>query len=151
MMSWVSLGQPGQSEWLLPSSCRTEHSLESINEHQDCYLWLAPFKITAAPIFVKVKMTGSSAYYEDDDVIWEHLCCKPCAQGPTSVIFVKKMAQRCGVWQIKRMTSLDQDQVSMKSNMFGFRGYSQMKFYKTYKTAKNGLVWFGMVRACISC
>ena len=72
-------------------------------------------------------------------------------QGPISVIFVKKMAQRCGVWQIKRMTSLDQDQVSMKSNMFGFRGYSQMKFYKTYKTAKNGLVWFGMVRACISC
>ena len=33
------------------------------------------------------------------------------------------------------MTSQDQDQVSMKSNMFGFRGYSQMKFYKTYKTA----------------
>ena len=55
------------------------------------------------------------------------------------------MAQRCGVWQIKRMTSLDQDQVSMKSNMFGFRGYSQMKSYKTYKTARNGngLVWFG--------
>ena len=71
-------------------------------------------------------------------------------QGPTSVIFVKKMAHRCGVWQIKRMTSLDQDQVSMKSNMFGFRGYSQMKFYKTYKTAKNGLVWFGLVRAFIS-
>ena len=48
------------------------------------------------------------------------------------------------------MTSQDQDQVSMKSNMFGFRGYSQMKFYKTYKTAKKGLVWFGLVRACIS-
>ena len=63
----------------------------------------------------------------------------------TSLIFVKKMAQRCGVWQIKRMTLLDQDQVSMKSNMFGFRGNSQMKFYKTYKTAKNGLVWFGLV------
>ena len=52
------------------------------------------------------------------------------------------MAQRCGVWQIKRMTSQDQDQVSMKSNMFGFRGYSQMKFYKTYKTAEKGLFWF---------
>ena len=49
------------------------------------------------------------------------------------------------------MSSQDQDQVSMKSNMFDFRGYSQMKFYKTYKTAKNGLVWFGMVRACILC
>ena len=72
-------------------------------------------------------------------------------QGPSSIIFDKKMAQRCGVWQIMRMTSLDQDQVSMKSNMFGFRGYSQMKFYKTYKTAKNGLVWFGLVRAHISC
>ena len=48
------------------------------------------------------------------------------------------------------MTSLDQDQVSMKSNMFGFRGYSQMKFYKTYKTVKNGPVWFGFVRAFIS-
>ena len=69
---------------------------------------------------------------------------------PTSIIFVKKMAQRCGVRQIKRMTSQDQDQVSMKSNMFGFRGYSQMKFYKTYKAAKKGLVWFGLVRACIS-
>ena len=43
------------------------------------------------------------------------------------------------------MTSLDQDQVSMKSNMFGFRDYSQMKFYKTYKTAKHGLVGFGLV------
>ena len=55
---------------------------------QDCTLFrasmntktwrnFAPFKIMAAPIFVKVKMTGKSAYYEDDDVIWEHLCCKP--------------------------------------------------------------------------
>ena len=35
-------------------------------------------------------------------------------QVPTSIIFVKKMAQRCGVWQIKRLTSLDQDQVSKK-------------------------------------
>ena len=50
------------------------------------------------------------------------------AQGPSSIIFVQKMAQRCGVWQIKRMTSQDQDQVSTKSNMFGFGGYSQMKF-----------------------
>ena len=72
-------------------------------------------------------------------------------QGPSSIIFVKKMVQRCGVWQIKRMSSQDQDQVSMKSNMFGFRGYSQMKFYKTHKTAKNRLVWFGLVRAFISC
>ena len=63
------------------------------------------------------------------------------AQVPSSIIFVKKMVQRCGVWQIKRVTSPDQDQVSMKSNMFGFRGYLQMKFYKTYKTAKTGLVW----------
>ena len=37
----------------------------------------------------------------------------------------------------------------MKSNMFGFRGYSQMKFYKTYKTAKNGLVWFGKGMYCM--
>ncbi len=28
------------------------------------------------------------------------------------------------------------DQLSMKSNMFGFRSYSHMKFYKTYKTNK---------------
>ena len=51
-----------------------------------------------------------------------------CTQVPSSIIFVKKMVQRCGVWLIKRMTSQDQDQVSMKSNMFGFGGYSQMKF-----------------------
>ena len=49
-------------------------------------------------------------------------------QVPSSIIFVKIMAQRCGVWQIKRITSQDQDQVSMKSNMFGFGGYSQIKF-----------------------
>ena len=73
------------------------------------------------------------------------------SQGFSSIIFVQKMAQRCGVWQIKHMTLLVQGQVSMKSNMFGFRGYSQMEFYKTYKTAKNGLVWFGLARACISC
>ena len=34
-----------------------------------------------------------------------------------------------------KMSSQDHDQVSMKSNMFGFLGYSQMKFYRTYKTA----------------
>ena len=51
---------------------------------------------------------------------------------------------------MKHMTSLDRDQVCMKSNMFSFRGYSQMKFYKTYKTAKTRLVGFGLVRACIS-
>ena len=50
------------------------------------------------------------------------------SQVPSSIIFVKKMVQRCGVWQINCMTSQDQDQVSMKSNMFGFGGYSQMKF-----------------------
>ena len=70
----------------------------------------------------------------------------PLTQVPTSIIFVKKMAQRCGVWQIKRMTSQDQDQVSMKSNMFGFGGYSQMKFWKCQKLDKKvsfgyGLVW----------
>ena len=54
------------------------------------------------------------------------LCNNHLSQGPSRIIFVKKMVQRCGVWQIKRMTSLDQDQVSMKSNMFGFRGYSQV-------------------------
>ena len=50
------------------------------------------------------------------------------AQVPSSIIFVKKMVQRCGVWQIKGMTSQDQDQVSTKSIMFGFGGYSQKKF-----------------------
>ena len=64
-------------------------------------------------------------------------------QGPSTIIFVQKMAQRCGVW---RMTSQDQDQVSMKSNVFGFGGYSQMKFWKCYKLDKKvsfgyGLVW----------
>ena len=74
---------------------------------------------------------------------------KVTSQVPNSIIFVKKMVQRCGVWQIKRMTSLDQDQASMKSNMFGFGGYSQIMFYITYKRAKYGLVWFGLVRAFI--
>ena len=50
------------------------------------------------------------------------------AQAPSMTLFDKKMVRRCGVWQIKRMTSQDQDQMSMKSNMFGFGGYSQMRF-----------------------
>ena len=44
------------------------------------------------------------------------------------------------------MTPQDQDQVSMKSNMFGFGGHSQMKFGKCHKLEKKvsfgyGLVW----------
>ena len=43
-------------------------------------------------------------------------------------LFDKKMVWRCEVWQIKRMTSQDEDQVLMKSNMLGFGGYSKIKF-----------------------
>ena len=93
----------------------------------------------------KLSMLAECLY----SVSW--LCVVAQSQVPSSIIFVNYMVQRCGLWQIKRMTSPDQDQVSMKSNMFGFRGYSQIKFYKTYKMAKNGLVWFGLARACISC
>ena len=50
------------------------------------------------------------------------------AQVPSMTLFDKKMVRRCGVWQIKHMTSQDKDQVLMKSNMLGFGGYSQMKF-----------------------
>ena len=56
-----------------------------------------------------------------------------CAQGPSLKVFVKKKVQRCGVWQIKPMTSLDPDPLSMKSNNSGFGGYSQMKYYKGCK------------------
>ena len=67
------------------------------------------------------------------------------AQGHSPKVLVKKIAQRCGVWQIKPMTSLDPDPLSTKSNNSGFGGYSQMKIYKG---CKNGikldiLVWFG--------
>ena len=48
-------------------------------------------------------------------------------QAPSSIIFVEKMAQWCGVWKNKHMISQDQDQVSMKSNMFGLEGHSQIK------------------------
>ena len=51
-----------------------------------------------------------------------------CTQVPSMTLFDKKMVRRCGVWQIKRVTSQDKDQVLMKSNMLGFGGYSQMKF-----------------------
>ena len=70
------------------------------------------------------------------------------AQGLNTKIFVKKMAQRCGVWQIKPMISLDQDQVSMKSNMFGFGGCSQMKFLKCYKLDEKVNFRFGLVWLC---
>ena len=46
------------------------------------------------------------------------------SQGPSLGVFVKKKVQRCGVWQIKPMTSPDKDQLSTKSNMCGFGGYS---------------------------
>ena len=49
-------------------------------------------------------------------------------QGHSMWIFVKKMAKRCGGWQIKPMTSPDQDPLSTKSNSSGFGSYSQMKF-----------------------
>ena len=55
------------------------------------------------------------------------------AQGSSLKVFVKKKVQRCGVWQIKPMTSPDQDPLSTKSNMCGFRGYSQIKSYKGCK------------------
>ena len=66
-------------------------------------------------------------------------------QGPSLKVFVKKKVQRCGVWQIKPMTSLDQDPLSTKSNNSGFGGYSQMKIYKGCKngTKLDILVWFG--------
>ena len=50
------------------------------------------------------------------------------SQGHSMRIFVRKMPQRCGVWQIKPMASLDQDPLSTKSNSSGFGSYSQMKF-----------------------
>ena len=69
------------------------------------------------------------------------------AQGSSLKVFVKKKVQRCGVWQIKPMTSLDQDPLSTKSNNSGFRGYSQMKIYKGCKNGRKFdiLVWFGLV------
>ena len=48
-------------------------------------------------------------------------------QGHSMRIFVRKMPQRCGVWQIKPMASVDQDPLSTKSNNSGFGSYSQMK------------------------
>ena len=66
-------------------------------------------------------------------------------EGHSPKVFVIKMAQRCGVWQIKPMTSLDPDLLSTKSNNSGFGGYSQMKIYKGCKigTKLDILVWFG--------
>ena len=64
-------------------------------------------------------------------------------QVPSSIIFVKKLAQRCGVWQIKHITSPDQDQVSMKLNMFGFGVIHKWSFTKPIKQTK--IDWFGLV------
>ena len=47
------------------------------------------------------------------------------------------------------MTSQDNNQVSMKSNMFGFGGYSQMKFWKCHKL-DNFWVWFVLVMSWLS-
>ena len=65
--------------------------------------------------------------------IWKYSGLEIGTQGPSLKVFVKKKVQRCGVWQIKPMTSLDQDPLSTKSNNSGFGGYSQMKFYEGYK------------------
>ena len=59
----------------------------------------------------------------------------PLPQGHSPKVLVKKKVQRCGVWQIKPMTSLDQDPLSTKSNNSGFGGYSQMKIYKGCKNS----------------
>ncbi len=64
-------------------------------------------------------------------------------QVPSSIIFVKKLAQRCGVWQIKHITSPDQDQVSMKLNMFGFGVIHKRSLTKPIKQPK--MDWFGLV------
>ena len=74
------------------------------------------------------------------------------SQGPSLKVFVKKKVQRCGVWQIKPMTSLDQDPLSTKSNNSGFGGYSQMKIYKGCKNGRKFdiLVWFGLVTSYMS-
>ena len=73
-------------------------------------------------------------------------------QGPSLKVFVKKKVRRCGVWQIKPMTSLDQDPLSTKSNNSGFGGYSQMKIYKGCKNGRKFdiLVWFGLVTPYMS-
>ena len=91
-----------------------------------------------------------------------NLVCHPLTttQGHSMRIFVKKMVQRCGVWQIKPMTSPDQDPLSTKSNSSGFGSYSQMKFKKGCKNGEkcHGLVWYhtnGMVwyhqETCLWC
>ena len=74
------------------------------------------------------------------------------AQVPSSIIFVQKMAQRCGVWQTKHMTSLDQDQVSMKSNMFGFGELFTNEVLKMPEIVQEGMfwVWFGLVMSRLS-
>ena len=45
-------------------------------------------------------------------------------QVPSPTLFDKKMAQRCGIWQIKPLASLEQKQLSVKSNNSGFKSYS---------------------------
>ena len=62
------------------------------------------------------------------------------------------MAQRCGVWQIKRMTSQDQDQVSTKSVVFGFGGLFTNEVLKMPEIGQEGKfwVWFGLVMSKLS-
>ena len=57
-------------------------------------------------------------------------------QEPSCKIFVEKMVQWCGIWQIKPMFSLDQDSLSLKSsiweNLLGvLKPYIGLDFWET--------------------
>ena len=49
-------------------------------------------------------------------------------QEPSPKAFVRKIPQRCGIWQIKPMPSLDQDQLSLKLKNSGFWTFWTSKF-----------------------
>ena len=49
------------------------------------------------------------------------------AQVPSPILFVNKLAQRCGIWQIKPLALLEQKPLPVKSNNFGFWTFWTLK------------------------
>ena len=55
------------------------------------------------------------------------------SQEPSPKAFVRKIPQRCGIWQIKPKPSLDQDELSLKLKNSGFWTFwtSKLTNFKT--------------------
>ena len=87
-------------------------------KHFNFYIW------SASNVNNLISMTLIFDHDHSEIVYILHWIDKTRPQGPSLKVFVKKKVQRCGVWQIKPLASLNQEQLPVKSNNSGFKSYS---------------------------